>query len=77
MRDARTKAKIDNFDVTLGIKHHVLELNISVANTFAVAVLQSANHLSVNAPRIILIHPPVGFGFEESMSRPAGHVFHN
>lgn len=77
VRDTGTKAKIDNFDVTLGIKHHVLELNISVANTFAVAVLQSANHLSVNPPRIILIHPPVGFGFEESMSGPTGNVFHN
>jgi len=75
--DARTKAKIDNFDVTLGIKHHVLELNISVANTFAMAVLKSAYHLSVNAPRIILVHAAIGFRFEETMSGSAGNVFHN
>ena len=77
VRDTGTEAEIDNFDVTLGIKHHVLELNISVANTFAVAVLQSANHLSVNPPRIILIHAAIGFGFEETMSGSAGNVFHN
>jgi hypothetical protein len=77
VRDTGTEAKIDYFDVTLGIKHHVLELNISVTNTFAVAVLQSANHLSVNAPRIILIHAAIGFGFEETMSGSAGNVFHN
>lgn len=77
VRDTGTEAKIDYFDVTLSVKHHVLELNISVANTFAVAVLQSANHLSVNAPRIVLVHPPIGFGFEETMSGSAGNVFHN
>jgi hypothetical protein len=77
VRDTCTEAKIDYFDVTLCIKHHILELNISVANTFAVAVLQSAYHLSVNPSRIILIHPPVGLGFEETMSGSAGNVFHN
>jgi hypothetical protein len=77
VRDTGTEAKIDYFDVTLGIKHHVLELNISVANTFAVAVLKSANHLSVNPSRIILVHSAIGFGFKETMSGSAGNVFHN
>lgn len=39
IRNTGTESKIDNLDVALSIKHHIFELNVSVANAFTVTVL--------------------------------------
>lgn len=77
VRDARAETKVYDLDVALGIKHDILELDVSVANALAVAVLQSAYHLTIDPARVVFVHATVRLRFEEPVSGAPGHVLHH
>ena len=75
--NASTEAKINNFDISFGIKHYIFKLDVSVAYTFAVAVLKSTDYLAIYPSSIILVHPTIWLRFQETMSGATSDIFHN
>ena len=51
--------KVDYLNVPFRVKHHVLQLYVSMAHALAVTVLKSTDHLPVDPPRIVFVHSPI------------------
>ena len=57
--NAGTESEVDNLYVALSVKHNVLKLDVSVADTFAMAILKCAYDLSIDTSSIIFIHASI------------------
>lgn len=59
IRNLSTEPKVNQFDVSILVKHHVLKLNVSVSNALRMQILKSAYQLTEYLFRIVFVHTSI------------------
>ena len=75
--NASRESKIYELDLVPLVEHHILKLDVTMRNTFAMQVLQGIHQLSIDPSCIVLSHSPLRFALEEAMCTTTWNILEN
>lgn len=76
VRDLGAEAEVDDLDVSVFVEQNVFELDVSVRDALAVAVLQPRHQLLEYASRFVFGQPSVAVQLEVAVQRRPADVLH-
>jgi hypothetical protein len=69
------KTEINQFDISLVVKHHIFQLYVTMRHALVVQVTQGADQLRVDSFSLVFMHLPVWPCLEKAMCGPSTNVF--